>query len=49
MLEYIPWIMDNFVEPIRVQDGHFARPQVPGAGSTPTAEALARFARPLAD
>jgi L-alanine-DL-glutamate epimerase-like enolase superfamily enzyme len=49
MLEYIPWIMDNFVEPIRVHEGYFDRPQVPGAGSTPTAEALARFARPLAD
>lgn len=48
MLEYIPWIMANFVEPIRVVDGHFARPELPGAGSTPTAEALVRFARPLA-
>jgi L-alanine-DL-glutamate epimerase-like enolase superfamily enzyme len=48
LLEYIPWIMDNFVEPIRVRDGCFARPQVPGAGSTPTPEALRRFAKPLA-
>ncbi len=48
MLEYIPWIKDHFVEPIRVEHGDFARPQAPGAGMTPTADALARFARPLA-
>ena len=48
VLEYIPWIKDHFVEPIRVVDGCFVRPQVPGAGMTPTADALARFARPLA-
>jgi len=48
VLEYIPWIKDQFVEPIRVVDGCFARPQLPGAGMTPTADALARFAKPLA-
>ena len=48
VLEYIPWIKDHFVEPIRVEDGRFVRPQLPGAGSTPTAQALARFAIPLA-
>ena len=48
VLEYIPWIKDYFVEPIRVEDGCFARPQRPGAGTTPTAEALARFAKALA-
>jgi len=48
VLEYIPWIKDHFVEPIRVVDGCFARPQLPGAGMTPTPGALARFARPLA-
>ncbi|MBK9702572.1 MAG: mandelate racemase/muconate lactonizing enzyme family protein [Betaproteobacteria bacterium] len=48
VLEYIPWIKDYFVEPIRVEDGCFARPQRPGAGTTPAAEALARFAKALA-
>jgi L-alanine-DL-glutamate epimerase-like enolase superfamily enzyme len=48
LLEYIPWIKDHFLEPIRVADGSFVRPQAQGAGFTPTAEALARFARPLA-
>jgi L-alanine-DL-glutamate epimerase-like enolase superfamily enzyme len=48
VLEYIPWIKDHFVEPIRVEDGTFIRPQRPGAGSTPTAQALSRFAMPLA-
>jgi L-alanine-DL-glutamate epimerase-like enolase superfamily enzyme len=48
VLEYIPWILDRFVEPARVVDGRFLRPQVPGAGMTPTADTLARFAMPLA-
>jgi len=48
VLEYIPWIKDRFVEPIRVEDGCFVRPQIPGAGMTPTPAALERFARPLA-
>jgi hypothetical protein len=48
VLEYIPWIKDRFVERIRVEDGCFVRLQVPGAGMTPTPEAIARFARLLA-
>jgi L-alanine-DL-glutamate epimerase-like enolase superfamily enzyme len=48
VLEYIPWIKDRFVEPIRVEGGDFVRPQLPGAGMTPTAESIERFARPLA-
>lgn len=47
-LEYIPWIKDHFIEPIRVEDGSFVRPQMPGAGSTPTPAALSRFSMPLA-
>ena len=43
MLEYIPWIKDSFVEPISVQKGYYLKPQLPGAGSTPTADAMARF------
>ncbi|MEP2120317.1 MAG: mandelate racemase/muconate lactonizing enzyme family protein [Bauldia litoralis] len=47
MLEYIPWIMDCFVEPIAVEAGAYLRPQMPGAGATLTEDAIARFARPL--
>lgn len=47
ILEYIPWIKDAFREPADVADGYFLRPQQPGAGTTPTAEAFARFAKPL--
>jgi L-alanine-DL-glutamate epimerase-like enolase superfamily enzyme len=48
VLEYIPWIRSHFVDPIRIEDGSFVRPQLPGAGSTPTARSLAGFAMPLA-
>lgn len=48
VLEYIPWIKNHFEDPIRVVDGSFALPQLPGAGMTPTVDALARFSRPLA-
>jgi L-alanine-DL-glutamate epimerase-like enolase superfamily enzyme len=47
MLEYIPWIKDSFVEPIRVEAGRYVAPEAPGAGSTPTEEALARWAKPI--
>ena len=46
MLEYIPWIKDCFVEPIRIEDGHYARPQMPGAGTTLTAAAIAAHSKP---
>ena len=48
VLEYIPWIKDCFVEPAQVEDGYFRLPAQPGAGTTPTAMALARFSRPVA-
>jgi L-alanine-DL-glutamate epimerase-like enolase superfamily enzyme len=43
VLEYIPWIKHCFNEPAEVVDGHFAPPQQPGASTTPTVEALARY------
>jgi len=43
ILEYIPWIRDHFEDPIRVEDGDFVRPELPGAGTTPHKESLARF------
>ncbi len=45
MLEYIPWIKDCFVEPIRVVDGHYVRPELPGAGCTLTGQAMAAFGK----
>ena len=47
MLEYIPWIKDSFVEPIRVEAGRYVAPEAPGAGSTPTEEVLSRWAKPI--
>jgi L-alanine-DL-glutamate epimerase-like enolase superfamily enzyme len=47
MLEYIPWIKNCFVEPIRVEGGFYLRPQLPGAGTTLTQAALDRFSKPL--
>jgi L-alanine-DL-glutamate epimerase-like enolase superfamily enzyme len=48
VLEYIPWIKDCFTEPADVVDGFFRRPQEPGAGTTPTPQAWARFLQPAA-
>ena len=45
MLEYIPWIKDCFVEPIRVQDGFYVRPDMPGAGCTLTEAAISAYAQ----
>lgn len=45
LLEYIPWIAHAFVEPVRVEAGDYVRPQLPGAGTTPTEDALRRFAQ----
>jgi L-alanine-DL-glutamate epimerase-like enolase superfamily enzyme len=46
MLEYIPWIKDCFAEPIRVEDGHYVRPQMPGAGCTLRDTAVAAYSKP---
>ncbi len=48
ILEYIPWICDHFIDPIRsdpirVEGGDFLRPELPGAGTTPRTESLAMF------
>ena len=40
MLEYIPWIKDSFAEPIRVEEGYYVRPEMPGAGCTLTEAAM---------
>ena len=46
MLEYIPWIKDCFAEPIRVEDGLYVRPQLPGAGCTLTDAAMRAHGQP---
>ncbi len=48
ILEYIPWIRNCFAEPATVRDGFFVKPEQPGAGTTPTPEALEMYAKPLA-
>jgi L-alanine-DL-glutamate epimerase-like enolase superfamily enzyme len=47
ILEYIPWIKDQFIEPIRVEAGRFIRPAQPGAGTTPTTSGFAKFQKSL--
>jgi L-alanine-DL-glutamate epimerase-like enolase superfamily enzyme len=44
VLEYIPWIRDHFEDGIRVEGGRYLAPRHPGAGTTPRADSLARFA-----
>ncbi|MBA3592241.1 MAG: mandelate racemase/muconate lactonizing enzyme family protein [Pseudomonadota bacterium] len=43
VLEFIPWIKDCFTDPAEVVDGYFRRPELPGAGTTPTAGAWRQF------
>lgn len=43
VLEYIPWIKDCFTDPAEVVDGYFRLPQLPGAGTSPTAAAWAQY------
>ena len=45
VLEYIPWIKDCFTDPAEVVDGHFRLPAEPGAGTTPTAQAIERYSK----
>lgn len=47
IMEYIPWIKDSFEEPVAVRDGYYVRPSQPGAGTTPTKEAIERYAKPV--
>jgi L-alanine-DL-glutamate epimerase-like enolase superfamily enzyme len=43
VLEFIPWIKDCFTDPAEVVDGYFRRPELPGAGTTPTQSAWAKY------
>ncbi len=40
LLEYIPWLRDWMQFPAKIENGYYAAPQEPGAGMTPTREAL---------
>lgn len=43
LLEYIPWTLDCFVDPVVVKDGLYLTPTAPGAGTTLRPDALERF------
>jgi L-alanine-DL-glutamate epimerase-like enolase superfamily enzyme len=43
LLEFIPWTLDYFVEPVAIRDGVYRVPELPGAGTTFKPEALERF------
>jgi L-alanine-DL-glutamate epimerase-like enolase superfamily enzyme len=43
MIEYIPWILQIFVHPVKFVDGHLLVPQEPGAGTEIKKEALEKF------
>lgn len=43
LLEYIPWTLSCFEEPVAVRDGRYAIPESPGAGTTLRADALATY------
>ena len=41
LLEYIPWLRDWMQFPAKIENGWYTAPQEPGAGMTPSREALA--------
>lgn len=43
LLEYIPWTLDCFVDPVAVRDGFYLLPTAPGAGTTLRQDMLERF------
>jgi len=42
-LEYIPWALDLFVNPVTVRDGFLQAPEVPGAATDIKPEMIAKF------
>jgi L-alanine-DL-glutamate epimerase-like enolase superfamily enzyme len=42
-LEYIPWALDLFVDPVVVRDGYLQAPQSPGASTEIKREAIEKF------
>jgi L-alanine-DL-glutamate epimerase-like enolase superfamily enzyme len=47
LLEFIPWAQHCFEDPATVSEGEFLPPTAPGAGTTFTPAAMAKFSRPL--
>lgn len=45
LLEYIPWLRDWMETPAKIENGWYVAPDAPGAGMTPTKDALARINR----
>lgn len=43
LLEYIPWTLHCFEEPVKVTDGYYELPSAPGAGTTLTKQALENY------
>ena len=43
LLEYIPWLLPIFAEPVALKDGHALAPREPGAGSTVTEKAMKEY------
>jgi L-alanine-DL-glutamate epimerase-like enolase superfamily enzyme len=43
LLEYIPWALDCFVNPVVVKNGVYEVPLAPGAGTTITEQAMEQF------
>lgn len=46
MIEYLPWGLEAFQEPVRVEGSRIVLPEVPGASSTIAADARRRWASP---
>jgi L-alanine-DL-glutamate epimerase-like enolase superfamily enzyme len=44
LIEYLPWALEIFAEPVRVEAGHLTLPETPGASTRILPEARARFA-----
>lgn len=47
LLEYIPWTLHCFEDPVSVKNGRFIAPEIPGASTTIKKEALEKFGKPL--
>jgi L-fuconate dehydratase len=42
-LEFVDHLHEHFVDPVRIQDGHYVAPRTPGAGTEMTRAALEQY------